>query len=310
VVSGLLAVVVAVLVVVCVWLARRLRETRRKLAKIGGQVRAFGERTARAESELAAARDHVVRLDARVAALAGEHGALLAERDELREEQERAATAQGRLEEELAQARAENEATAERLARERERAAAAARETAGAATRANEYRTLLESVDANAASPSGVPGATWPILLATLTRRWAATVGAPPDARDVRTGTVPEQLAQALRRESERLREEVGVDVEVRAGGAVDVDDPVTLLLAATDVLGVLAMVCERVVMALGDGLTLTGEGWSGPTDELELARARAAASGMNVDDLTVDDDRVSVTLRPRATATAWEPSG
>jgi hypothetical protein len=149
-----------------------------------------------------------------------------------------------------------------------------------------------------------VPGATWAILLATLARRWAGVVGAPPEARGVRSGTVSEQLAEALGREAERLREEVGVDVEVRGSDSVEPRDPVTFLLVATDVLGVLAAVCERVTMALDQGLVLTGDGWSGPTDELDLARGRALASGVSADELIVDDECVTLTLRPRATAT------
>jgi hypothetical protein len=118
---------------------------------------------------------------------------------------------------------------------------------------------------------------------------------------------VSEQLEEALGREAERLREEVGVDVEVRTGGAVEPRDPVTFLLAATDVLGVLAAVCERVTIELDGSVVLTGEGWWGPTDELDLARRRAVASGVGADELAVDDEdeSVTVTLRPRATATA-----
>jgi hypothetical protein len=132
-------------------------------------------------------------------------------------------------------------------------------------------------------------------------------VGAPPEARGVRSGTVSEQLEEALDREAERLREEVGVDVEMHTSGSVEPDDPVTFLLAATDVLGVLAAVCERVMIELDQGLVLTGVGWSGPIDELDLARSRAVASGVPADDLVVDDEdeSVTVTLRPRATATA-----
>jgi hypothetical protein len=51
----------------------------------------------------------------------------------------------------------------------------------------------------------------------------------------------------------------------------------------------------------------LKGEGWWGPTDELDLARQRVVASGVAADDLAVDDEdeSVTLTLRPRATATA-----
>ena len=318
-VSGILGLVASVLAVVCGWLASRWWAARRDLAGTGSQVRDFGERTARAESELAALQDEAARLDANLSALAAERAELIAERDELRQAQERTTAAQGRLEQDLARARAEQAVTSDALARERERAADAERATADAAVRTTEYQALLASVDAarsesggpvgpvgaGGSGGPGVPGATWPILLATLARRWAAAVGALPQDRGVRTGAVSEQLAEALGRESERLREEVGVDVEVQVGGPVEPADPVTFLLAVTDLLGVLAAVCERVVVDLGaEGVRLTGDGWSGPTDELELARARAAASGVTGETPVVDGERVTVTLRPRATAT------
>jgi len=310
VITAVLGLVAGVLAIACGWLAWRWLGTRGELGSAAGQVGASGERTARAESELASAEGQIAGLEASVSSLSAERADLLAERDELRQELQRTSTAHGRLEQDLTRARADHTAAVAALARERDRAAAAERATADAAVRTNEYRALLDSIDPSVAAPPGsasapgVPGATWPILLATLARRWAAAVGAPPDTRGVRTGTVSEQLTEALGRESERLREEVGVDVEVRAGGSFDPTEPVTFLLAATDVLGVLAAVCERVVMHLDDALVLTGEGWSGPDDELELARARAVASGMTADALSVDGEHVTVTLRPRAPAT------
>ena len=114
-----------------------------------------------------------------------------------------------------------------------------------------------------------------------------------------------EQLEEALGREAERLREEVGVDVEVRTGGAVEPRDPVTFLLAATDVLGVLAAVCERVTIELDGGVMLTGGGLVGP-DRRAGPGPQAGGVGVAADDLAVDDEdeSVTVTLRPRATAT------
>jgi hypothetical protein len=306
VVSGILGIVAGVLAVACGWLAWWAIGMRRELQGSAGRVRASGERTAQAESGLATAHERTAQLEATVSALTTERAGLLVERYELRQAHERGNTAYGRLEGDLARARADHAAAVEALTQQRGRLSSAERATAEAAVRANDYQALLGSVDGSAAA-TDVPGATWAILLAILARRWAGVVGAPPDDRGVRSGTVAEQLEEALGREGERLREEVGVDVEVRTGAAVEPRDPVTFLLAATDVLGVLAAVCERVTIELDVGVVLTGEGWWGPTDELDLARRRAVASGIAADDLAVDDEdeSVTVTLRPRATATA-----
>jgi hypothetical protein len=306
VVSGILGIVAGVLAVACGWLAWWAIGMRRELQGSASRVRASEERTAQAESELATAQERTAQLEASVSALATERAGLLVERYELRQAHERGNTAYGRLEGDLARARADHAAAVEALTQQRDRLSSAERATAEAAVRANDYQALLGSVDGSAAA-ADVPGATWAILLAILARRWAGVVGAPPDDRGVRSGTVSEQLEEALGREGERLREEVGVDVEVRTDGAVEPRDPVTFLLAATDVLGVLAAVCERVTIALDGSVVLTGEGWWGPTDELDLARRRAVASGVSADDLAVDDEdeSVTVTLRPRATATA-----
>ncbi len=305
-VSGILGIVAGVLAVACGWLAWRAIGMRRELRGAANEVRAFRERTDRAESELAAAQERTAQLEASVSALTTERAGLLVERYELRQAQERGSTAYGRLQGDLARARADHAAAVEALTQQRNRLSSAERATAEAAVRTSEYQALLGTVDGSASAP-GVPGATWAILLATLARRWAGVVGAPPDARGVRSGTVSEQLEEALGREAERLREEVGVDVEVHASAPVEPRDPVTFLLAATDVLGVLAAVCERVTIELDGGVILTGEGWLGPTDELDLARRRAVASGVSADDLVLDDEDESatVTLRPQATASA-----
>ncbi len=305
-VSGILGIVAGVLAVACGWLAWRAIGMRRQLQRAASDVRASGERTSRAESELATAQERTAQLEANVSALTTERAGLLVERYELRQAHERGNTAFGRLEGDLARARADHAAAVEALTQQRNRLSSAEQATAEAAVRTSEYQALLGSVDGSTSAP-GVPGATWAILLATLARRWAGVVGVPPEARGVRSGTVSEQLEEAMGREAERLREEVGVDVAVHAGGSVEPRDPVTFLLAATDVLGVLAAVCERVTIELDGGVILTGEGWFGPTDELDLARSRAVASGVSADDLALDDDdeSVTVTLRPRATATA-----
>ncbi|HKA85647.1 MAG TPA: hypothetical protein VKD21_17385 [Acidimicrobiales bacterium] len=303
-VSGILGIVVAVLAVACGWLAWRAIGTRQAVRGADGRVRAAVERAAIAESELAAAEERTAKLEASVSALTSERAGWLVERHELRQAHERGTTAYGRLESDLARARADHAAAVEALTQQRNRLSSAERATAEAAVRTSEYQALLSTVDGSA---SGTPGASWAILLAILARRWAGVVGALPDARGVRSGTVPEQLEEALVREGERLREEVGVDVDVHTADLLEPADPVSFLLAATDLLGVLAAVCEQVTIELDRGLVLTGLGWSGPTDELDLARSRAVAAGVPADDLVVDDEdeSVTVTLRPRATATA-----
>jgi hypothetical protein len=306
-VAAALLGVVVVLAAACGWLAWRVLATRHEVRTAGDRVRAADDVADAAASDAAAVRQKVARLEADLADLAAERDDLVAERDELQQVQDRMTTAQERLERDLAQARADHAAAQDAAAAERGRATSAERAATDAAARTADYRVLLDSVDpsGSASSPSGIPGGTWPILLAILTRRWAAAVGALPEDRGAPTGTVAEQLVEALRRESERLREEVGVDVEVRAAGPVEPADPVTLLLAATDLLGVLATMCERVAVHVdGENLVVTGEGWSGPTDELEVARTRATASGVAADELHIDGERVTVTLRPRATAT------
>jgi hypothetical protein len=63
--------------------------------------------------------------------------------------------------------------------------------------------------------------------------------------------------------------------------------------------------VCERIVLTLDGALVVVGDGWSGPTHELDLARARALAAGTSVDEVAVDGETVSIALRPEAALTA-----
>ncbi len=118
------------------------------------------------------------------------------------------------------------------------------------------------------------------------------------------------QLAEALNREVERLREEVGVDVDVDlvAGeGAPRLgDDPadrVPVLLAAMELLGVLAASCQQVTVELGDELVLVGEGRLDPGDELAAVRDRVAAAGVGIGPLVADaeEERVEVVVHPAA---------
>jgi hypothetical protein len=153
----------------------------------------------------------------------------------------------------------------------------------------------------------------WQLLLAHLTRRWAAMVGVPPEGRTVVAGSGGAQLAEALSREVERLREEVGVDVDLVAAsdGPRLGDDPadrVPVLLAAVELLGVLAASCQEVSVQLGDSLVLVGEGRLDPGDELAAVRDRVAAAGVSVGPLVVgdeDDERVEVAVHPSAVPSA-----
>jgi hypothetical protein len=161
---------------------------------------------------------------------------------------------------------------------------------------------------ATRAASGGAADGLWQLLLAHLTRRWAAMVGVPPEGRTVVAGPGSAQLAEALSREIERLREEVGVDVDLVADddGAHLGDDPgdrVPVLLAAVELLGVLAASCQQVTVELGDSLLLVGEGRLDPGDELAAVRDRVAAAGVSVTPLVVDDDgeRVEVALHSTA---------
>lgn len=160
--------------------------------------------------------------------------------------------------------------------------------------RADELAVLLEATAAD--PPGGGPGrddGVWDLLLAHVTRRWAAVVGAPPGSRDMVDGGIAEQLAQAIAREVERLREEVGVDVELTVASPVEPGDGVLLLLSTIELLGALASSAERVSVDLDGRLVLVGEGWSDLGGELAAARERAVAAGARVSAVDAGGDRV-----------------
>jgi len=170
--------------------------------------------------------------------------------------------------------------------------------------RADELAARLD-----AAGEDGVDDGLWHLLLAHIARRWAAVAGVPPEGRAVSPGPPADQLAQALARETERLREEVGVDVELIASTAVEPSgllgerpaDRLPVLLAAVELLGVLAASSQRVTVDVGESLVLVGEGWLDPSGELEAVRARALAAGVAVGALDVAGERVQVIVRSGA---------
>jgi hypothetical protein len=182
--------------------------------------------------------------------------------------------------------------------------------------RADDLAAQLEAARAAAGRGEGDDEGLWLLLLAHVARRWGSVVGVPPPGRSVVDGPASAQLAEALTREVERLREEVGVDVDLvhvdptegsatGAGGNLG-DDPadrVPVLLAAVELLGVLAASCQQVTVEVGDTVTLVGEGRLDAGDELAAVRDRAAAAGVAVGPVVADDvaDRVEVALHPAA---------
>ena len=174
--------------------------------------------------------------------------------------------------------------------------------------RADELALLLEAATTEPPNGDGDESGLWNLLLAHVTRRWAAVVGVPPDGRSVLDGDPAAQLTQALAREIERLREEVGVDVELNtpaspaAGGSGDVNGRVAVLVAALELLGVLATSAQRVTVDVGDTLVITGDGWIDPYDELRSVYERATAAGVALDPLDdTGDERVRLVLHHNA---------
>lgn len=234
----------------------------------------------RLRSELDAARDEAARAAAALAAAGAERDAAVRAADDLRAEGARAA-------DELRQARA----------------------------RSGELSLLLEAATTGAGSGADDDDeGLWQLLLAHVTRRWAAVVGVPPDGRALRAATPDDQFVEALTRETERLREEVGVDVDLTAAGggagprqapAADGTQRIALLVAALELLGALATTAQRVTVEVGDMLVLTGEGWLDPYREVAAAHQQASQAGVVLGPLEAGDERVRVVLHHRPAVTA-----
>lgn len=235
----------------------------------------FGRRKA-VEQALSEAQAECQALRSQLGNAASERDELRAERDLLRQERDELHATVKRQDDELA-------------------AAAAAAEAAGARV---EEAAAREAVRTKAMA-EGEPGPSWPLLLADMERRWANTVGVPPSARAMKATEVPGQLAEALDREVERVREEVGVDVSITLTNEVATGMPVVFLLAATDLLGALVSTCERVTLELDGKLVLLGEVWAELGDEIDVARQRAVAAGLAVEPVEIDTERVRVTMLP-----------
>jgi hypothetical protein len=229
--------------------------------------------------------------------------ALTAERDQLRESQEWFAAANARA---MADVERQRERADELERRERDREAAErAAEAAG--------------VTANGAPGGAGPDSdgVWLLLLAQIARRWGAMVGVPPAGRAVTDGSAADQLREAVARETERLREEVGVDVEVVVALPDDPGAPrlgdnpadrVPALLAAVELLGVLAASAQQVTVTIGSDLVLVGEGWY-DDGELAAVRDRAAAAGAAVGPVVADEEAERAQVVVRASDGAAVPA-
>lgn len=145
----------------------------------------------------------------------------------------------------------------------------------------------------------------WMLLLAHIARRWAAVVGVPPGSRTITLGAPATQFAEALAREVERIREEMGVAVELAVDTPAEPADPLASLLAVIDLLEALAHGSERVSVGVGRTVELCGAGWSGSEEDLAAARARAASAGVAVGEAAVHGDRVQLIVAVADTAEA-----
>ncbi len=212
-----------------------------------------------------------------------------------------------RLDALLAAAHAERDGLRDRAARHEQEAGRLRDEGDELRKQIEDLTLLLEATTAgrDGADEREVAGL-WHLLRAHVTRRWAAVVGVPPDGRTLADGGPGDQFVEALSRETERLREEVGVEVDLavppagperlgEAGGT----RLVAMLVAALELLGALATSAQRVTVEIGDKLVITGDGWSDPHGELAVAHGRVAAAGVGVGPLDVDGERVRLVLRP-----------
>lgn len=139
----------------------------------------------------------------------------------------------------------------------------------------------------------------WRLLLARVERQWADVVNAGPDERGVIDTSQGEQLAQAIARDLERLREEVGVQTTLAPTQPIGDDDPLTTLLAVGEAVALLAYHSEHVGVDLGIPAVVSGEDWTGDDDALgQLERLAATASAGGVPASVAVVDRIArVTL-------------
>jgi hypothetical protein len=148
------------------------------------------------------------------------------------------------------------------------------------------------------ASPATPTGASWNLLLSRVERQWAAAVGARPEERGVASASRGDQLAEAVRRELERLREEVGISaaVDVAVVGDVGEIDTVAGLLAVGEALTTIAPVSERVRVELGPQLVVTGEDCTASSAQLEQLVTMVGEAGM-ASSLEMSETRVRISF-------------
>jgi hypothetical protein len=193
--------------------------------------------------------------------------------------------------------------------------ARAADELREARARSGELSLLLEAATTGAGTgPDPDDEGLWRLLLAHVTRRWAAVVGVPPDRRALRAASPDDQFVEALARETERLREEVGVEVELTAArpatpsaGGVDTTgvERVAVLVAALELLGALATTAQRVTVEVGDTVVLAGDGWLDPYREVAAACEWAAGAGIVLGPVAEGDEQVRIVMHHRPAVTA-----
>jgi hypothetical protein len=193
--------------------------------------------------------------------------------------------------------------------------ARAADELREARARSGELSLLLEAATTGAGTgPDPDDEGLWRLLLAHVTRRWAAVVGVPPDRRALRAATPDDQFVEALARETERLREEVGVEVELTAArpatpsaGGVETTgvERVAVLVAALELLGALATTAQRVTVEVGDTVVLAGDGWLDPYREVAAACEWAAGAGIVLGPVAEGDEQVRIVVHHRPAVTA-----
>ena len=195
---------------------------------------------------------------------------------------------------------------AERVAQERAQALEAASDREAALER------RLAAPPAGAAPPAtdALPllDRCWRLLLARVERQWANAVGAGADERGVVSGTSGEQLHEAVARELERLREEVGLDTALTGTGA-PAGHPLLVLLAAGELAALTAPHSERVEVELGDRLVVVGEGWSDDPAAVGHLRATLADTGLP-GEVVADGSEVRIVAGAPPGAPTGAPSG